>query len=277
MAKRSGELPRHSNVRSYSKRVAKELLAFTSEKIPPVRYFYVAWLDLMGAGHIMSTSIPKAANFLVRLHMCVAIAIKESGCTFKTLPINDGVFIISEKKGPLITVLQHAMTLLAARFISTPRTHDRCLLKGGIAYGPVYDGLQLLEGVGLKKLKQQPECFERLLFGPAIIQAYKSEASAPPYGIAVHESARAFSPTDEPPFNMTHWFWWQEHAEAKKAAGLPSLIDLRDVLGIELERQFDWMMSTLLLHGVGQDKVNQWRAMSKQYLAGGANLAVLED
>jgi hypothetical protein len=76
---------------------------------------------------------------------------------------------------------------------------------------------------------------------------------------------------------MTHWFWWQEHDEAKKAAGLPSLIDLRDVLGKELERQFDWMTSTLLLHGVSLEKVNQWRAMSKQYLAGGADLAVLED
>jgi hypothetical protein len=169
------------------------------------------------------------------------------------------------------------MTLLAARFISTPRAHDRCLLKGGIAYGPVYEGGQLVEGVGLKRLRNEPHFLERVLFGSAIIQAYKSEAFAPPYGIAVHESARAFSPPDEPPFNMTHWFWWQEHAEAKKAAGLPSLVDLRDVLGIELERQFDWMISTLLLHGVGQDKVNQWRGMSKQYLAGGADLAVLED
>lgn len=275
--KRSGELARHSNVRSYSKRIAKEKLSFTSAKLPPVSYFYVAWLDLMGAGHIMSTSLQKAANFLARLHMCVEIAIRDSDCTIRTLPINDGIFIISEKKGPLISVLQHAMTLLAARFISTPRSHDRCLLKGGIAYGPVYEGRQLIEGVGSKRLRSQPEFLERVLFGSAIIQAYKSEAEAPPYGIAVHESARSFSPADEPPFNLTHWFWWQEHAEARKVNGLPSLVDLRDVLGIELERQFDWMTSTLLLHGVKQDKIDQWRAMAKQYLAGGTEHAVLED
>src|SRR4051794_23194589 len=114
MAKRTGELERHSNVRSYSKRVTRELLAFKWENIRQAQYFYVAWLDLMGAGHIMSTSIPKAANFLVRLHMCVEIAIRQSGSSFRTLPINDGIFIISEKKGPLITVLQHAVTLLTA-------------------------------------------------------------------------------------------------------------------------------------------------------------------
>lgn len=271
MAKQPGEPSGHRNVRTYSKRISRELLTFTSGGLIPVNYSYVAWLDLMGAGHIMATSTPKAANFLVRLHMCVEIAIKESGYPLKTLPINDGIFIVSKEKGHLITVLQHAMVLLSARFISTPRAHDRCLLKGGIAYGPVFEGLQLIAGVGLKQLRSNPQFLERLLFGPAIIQAYNSEKEAPPFGIAVHESARSFSPPDEPPFNMTHWFWWQEHTEAKKAPNLPSLVDMRDVLCIELDRQFDWIASTLLLHGIKKEKVEEWRAASRQYLAGGAD------
>lgn len=277
MAKQTGESNGKTIVRKYSKRITKEVLGFTAANIKPAKNYYVAWLDLMGAGHIMSTSVPKAANFLVRLHMSVELAIRNSGYTFRTLPINDGIFIVGERKGELITVLQHAMTLLAARFVATPRAHDRCLLKGGIAYGPVYEGAQLVEGIAHKKLRNSPEFLERVLFGSAIIQAYRAEASAPPYGIAVHESARAFSADGEPPFNMTHWLWWQEHAEAKKASGLPSLVDLRDVLAIELERQFNWMTSTLLLHGLQQEKISQWRAMSKQYLSGGADFAVVND
>jgi hypothetical protein len=277
MGKRPAEPQKWSNIRSYSKRVNAEKLGFTSEKIGEPKNCYVAWVDLMGTGHIMSTSVHKAANFLARLHMCVEMAIRESGYSFRTLPINDGIFIVSEKKGELVTVLQHAMTLLAARFIATLRTHDRCLLKGGIAYGPVYEGQQLAQGIRLRKLRGEPQFLERVLFGPPIIQAYKSESAAPPYGIAVHESARAFSPAGEPPFNMTHWLWWQEHDEAKRASGLPSLVDLRDVLAVELKRQFDWMDRTLLLHGISGDVIKKWRAAADQYLLGGAEFTVIDD
>jgi hypothetical protein len=226
---------------------------------------------------MMSTSVHKAANFLARLHMCVELAIQQSGYSFHTLPINDGIFVIARRKGELITVLQHAMTLLAVRFIATVRAHDRCLLKGGIAFGPVYDGRQLVSGITLGKLRKRPEFLERVLFGPAIIQAYKSEASAPPYGIAVHESARAFAPPSDKPFNMTHWLWWQEHREAQRAPGLPSLVDLRDVLACELNRQFDWMLSTLILHGISAETVNKWRTAADQYLVGGGEFTIVDD
>jgi hypothetical protein len=53
----------------------------------------------MGAGHMMSTSIHKTANFLVRLHMSVEIARRGSSYAIDTLPINDGIFIVSTKKG----------------------------------------------------------------------------------------------------------------------------------------------------------------------------------
>ena len=277
MAKRASEPQKWKNIRSYSKRVNAEKLVFTSEKIGSPKNCYVAWVDLMGTGHIMSTSVHKAANFLARLHMCVEMAIRELGYHFRTLPINDGIFIVGEKKGEMVTVLQHTMTLLAARFIATVRTHDRCLLKGGIAYGPVYEGNQLVAGMGLRRLREKPAFRERVLFGPPIIQAYKSESDAPPYGIAVHELARAFSPAGEPPFNMTHWLWWQEHEEAQRAQGLPSLIDLKDVLAVELKRQFDWMDSTLLLHGVAADVIKKWRASAEQYFSGGAEFTVIDE
>ena len=77
MTKRAAEPQKWSNIRSYSKRVSGERLGFTSEKIGEPKNCYVAWVDLMGTGHMMSSSVHKAANFLARLHMCIEIAVRE--------------------------------------------------------------------------------------------------------------------------------------------------------------------------------------------------------
>jgi hypothetical protein len=199
----------HKSIRVFSQKIVDGVLNFSSENLASAENCYVGWLDLMGAGHIMGTSVHKSANFLVRLHMAVEHAKMQSGFDLKTLPINDGIFIISPEKGPLITVIRHAMILLAARFIATPRQHDKCLMKGGIAFGPVYAGEKLRSGIFRKKLRERPEYLERLWFGPPIIQAYRIESAASPYGVAIHESARAFAPLNEKPFQMNYMQWWQ--------------------------------------------------------------------
>jgi hypothetical protein len=140
----------HKSIRVFSQKIVDGVLNFSSENLASAENCYVGWLDLMGAGHIMGTSVHKSANFLVRLHMAVEHAKMQSGFDLKTLPINDGIFIISPEKGPLITVIRHAMILLAARFIATPRQHDKCLMKGGIAFGPVYAGEKLRSGILVK-------------------------------------------------------------------------------------------------------------------------------
>src|ERR1700743_3546507 len=206
-------------VRAFAQKVHAEELNFSSEKLAPAENHYVAWLDLMGAGHIMGTSVHKSANFLVRLHMAVELARMKSGYELQTLPINDGIFVVSASKGKVMTVVRHAMILLASRFIATPRPQDRCLMKGSIAFGPVYAGSQLRPGIARKRLRERPDYLERLCFAPRIIKAYKTESSAAPYGIAIHESARAFAPEGERPFQMTHWLWWQDNPESAEISG----------------------------------------------------------
>lgn len=255
----------YPNIRSFAQRIAQEDLNFTSANLPPAENYYVGWMDLMGAGHAMNTSVQKAANFLARLHLSVEIARTKSGFAIHTLPINDGIFLIAKKKDEITTIMQHALALLAARFIATVRPKDCCLIKGGIAYGPVYFGEQLVAGVRLKKLRDSPEFLRRVMFGPAIIQAYRSEGAAPPYGIAVHESARAFCPPGESPFRMTHWLWWQTTAENKPIKGYPLLSELKQCLWVDLQKYFVWMEQTLLLQGVTKDKLDEWRAQASQY------------
>lgn len=256
-------------IRQYAKRICENELHFTSEALDQAKDLYVCWLDLMGAGHIMSTSVQKSANFLARLHMAVEIARKSCSHDVRLLPINDGIFIVSPKKGELMTVVRHTLILLAARFIGTPRPHDRCLMKGGIAFGPVYTGDQLISGIKMRRLRENPEFLERVLFGPPVIQAYRSEPAAPPYGIAIHESARAFASQGESPFQMTHWLWWQGNDEAKPVPNTPPLAALRDCLAADLDKHFDWLERSLLYQGLTKEKITQWRQMSQQHFAMG--------
>ena len=245
----------------------RELLKFSSENIAPAAPVYVAWLDLMGAGHIMSVSVQKSANFLVRLHMAVERSAQEHKFTGTRLPINDGIYLVSESKIEIISMVQSVMVMMASLFIATKAPHDRCLVRGAIAFGPVYRGQDLVGGMS-KKMQQSPAFLENVLFGPPIIQAYKAEGTAPPYGIAIHESARNFSPEEDPPFKMTHWLWWQRHDENAPGNGR-GYGDVKAVLGSQLAGHFEWMEKTLIFHGVPMEKVKSWKTLCDQYFSAG--------
>lgn len=260
--KNNGPTPAEQ-VRIYARR-QRERYRFDASRIARAENVYVAWIDLMGAGHLMSVSLEKPANALVRLHMAVdqAIAKRDS---IETLPINDGVFIISPRKIDIEQVVRSVMIDLAAIFISTPDPQNKFLLRGGIAYGPVYRGEAIAAGLSSSKRVKLEQVLSRVAFGPAIIQAYRGEGSAPPYGIAIHESARSFAPVGTTPFLMTHWLWWVTHPELDHPVGTPPLTVLRDVLCEDLLKHFSWLRSTLLLHGLSPEKLTQWEQMSQQY------------
>lgn len=252
-------------VRTYAKRLRNSELNFNSGHLKLADNYYVGWLDLMGAGHAMSTSVQKSANFLARLHIAVERA--RTGCQFdgRLLAINDGIFVVTSSKQQLMSLIGRALILLSANFIAVPRPHDRFFLRGGIAYGPVYFGDDLVAGVRPKKFGQAAAFLDRVMFGPALIQAYRSEASAPPYGVAIHESARAFCPLGEEPFRMTHWMWWAPNERVDYPAKLPPLTDLKDCLSQELGSHFDWLGSTSLYHGLDHSKLTQWRRACEEY------------
>lgn len=81
----------------------REKIGFSSEMLPRSEDRYVAWLDLMGAGNMMSYSTHKAANAIARIHLAVHHAKTDHGINLQTLAINDGIFILSDKKSDLIT------------------------------------------------------------------------------------------------------------------------------------------------------------------------------
>ena len=83
--------PDYEHVRKNVARIRKSL-HFDSRTIPPAVNEYVAWIDLMGARHVMSVSAAKSANYLARLHMAADIAVASCPHPVRINPINDGVF-----------------------------------------------------------------------------------------------------------------------------------------------------------------------------------------
>jgi len=219
----------------------------------------------MGASHMMSTSVQKTASFLARLHMAVEIACSEAGFSGDRLPINDGVFLISKSRTEIMTVVRSILALMALSFIATQRPQDRCLMRGAIAFGPVHFGRDLLPHVGSKKLRSTPGFLGHVAFGHLIARAYQTEGTSVPYGIAIHESARAFAPSGSAPFRMKHWLWWANHSEMAPPKNVPPLATLKDCLQEEFLAHFAWLRSSLVFHGISSDKIGVWEGIVSEY------------
>lgn len=254
-------------VEAYAKKVRKNLLDFNSESIECADSKYVGWIDLMGAGHVMSVSTQKAANYLARLHMAVERSRRASDFRDRLLVVNDGVFIVTDTKQSLTSLMGRVFIMLAANFIATPRPEDRFLVRGGIAFGPVYFGEQIKAGVSPRKFREGAEFLKTVMFGPSIIQAYKAESAAPPYGVAVHESARSSKGGSGLPFLMTHWPWWlpEERNDYPENTAPPRTI--KECLADKLSKHFEWMGRTLIYHGIEHSKLTQWSTLCSQYFA----------
>jgi class 3 adenylate cyclase len=254
------------NIRTRATKM-REQLSFSSEKLALAPNMYVAWLDVMGAGHLMSTSVQKSANFLARLHMAVAEACVITKFSGTVLPINDGMFLVTPSKPEIMAVTRHALAMLALNFVATHRQQDRFFVRCAIAFGPVYFGSDLVKGIARKSMRTQVAGLKNVAFGPPVIAAYKTESLAPPFGVAIHESARSFAPNGVAPFRMTHWLWWQNQNEIGLTKGLPPLPSLKDLLLIEMNLQFEWILETLLFNEVTKEKVEEWKNKAKQYFA----------
>ena len=237
---------------------------FDSRKIEQVKNCYVAWIDLMGAGHLMSVSVNKSANSLARLHMAVDHAARNLP-DVETLPINDGVFIFSRTKNNAQYAVRDTLIILAGFFIATDDPQNKFMVRGSIAFGPVYRGEDISKGLSQTKQKEHKKTLERVAFGPPIIQSYMSEHHAPPYGIFIHESARAFAPHGDTPFSITHWLWWQNDNKSSAPKGSPDPSSIKDVLCDDLISYFSWMHSSSIFNGVAKEKIDFWDRSCRQY------------
>lgn len=235
-------MPNHTN----------HLPFFDAQRLPAAVNAYVAWADVGGIQGIMSRSLPISANFVFKLHI---VALEAPRNNVELYPVMDGIYAVSSDQAAMVAFLEYLFVHLADLFVSTPDSHHRFLVKGALAFGPIIHGSSLPNQAS-NTLDQNAAYRGAILLGIPMIQAHLGERNAPPFGLFVHESARAFAPANQTPLKMAWWTWfrpnhWQTLAQ-----------ELRQ----ELDNYFTWCLGRAQAIGYEAQRIEAHRKLAHQYL-----------
>lgn len=222
-------------------------IVVSTDKMSPSEA-YVCWLDIMGTQSSMSESFEKSANFILRFHAAV---LKAKAPKVSIYPVMDGVYISTESLSEMAAALNRIMTCLAVVFLGESNEH-RFVVRGAIAKGPLQQG-SLLDDDVCPDITANAGYKDKLLFGMPMIQACASETSAPPFGIFIHESARAVGG-----LQGRYFFWQCDKSISKKK-------DLQGELREELVSFFEWEKTRHFYFGLASAKLEEYRDRVKEY------------
>ncbi len=228
---------------------ASRIAYFNAGTLPKPSLSYVCWLDVMGASSVMERSISMAANFVCKLHHAVLQSPHEG---IRLYPMIDGLYAISDTQSSMKAFLTGTFTALAQIFVGETVVHHRFVPKASIAYGPVLHG-ETIPASASPILAEHTDYRKTLMFGMPMIQAYNGERCAPPFGVYIHESARAFAGEREKPFICVWWQWFDRNH------------DLATKLNRELKRYYEWCKKNphAILYEV--DRINEHEQFATEY------------
>jgi len=221
---------------------------FFNASVLPAKNHYVAWVDMMGTRNAMSHSLASSTNHIGRLHAAI---IRSKNNNIRVYPMMDGAYIVCEEFGPIKNMLDGTFTLCANYFSSTDRPEHRFMIRASLSFGPVIDGADISAPCNAELAKT--EFYKQsLLFGMPVIQAFKSDNFAPPFGIYLHESTRAFSGENSSPLSGVWLKWWRNEE-------FPSSFVER------LYEHFAWCESNWLRIEYKLDRIKAHAEMAHQY------------
>ena len=227
---------------------------FDSRSLPDPVPEYVAWIDTMGTRPVMARSLAISANFLFKLHAAASSA--GSGVpNVRVYPVMDGVFASSPSRDAMHRFSALLFSTLARLFIQTQDNGHRFLVRGAIAYGPIIHGSSV-PGTACSAINTNKAYFDSILLGTPVVQSFAAENEAPPFGLFVHESARAFSPAGEKPF-VQRWLPWYRHSDAG---------NLVAALGDAMTNYFSWCQDRTGWIEYQPERLKQHRDMAEQFL-----------
>lgn len=222
-------------------------------------YEYVCWLDVMGTSNQMLRSLPIAANFIFKLHVALLEACEQltakGRSDIRLYPVMDGAYITSKTRGALVSLLEGAMVRMAITFVREPAPFHRFLPRGAIAYGCVYHGMDLPDKANYI-LANNSEIRDAILMGIPVAEAYAEEGTAPPFGIAVHSSARMFAPPGGHPFRFIWIDWFRRQAQHLQPADLLC----------KLDEYFDWQADHHNMTGYSPESIKKHRALAREFI-----------
>jgi hypothetical protein len=233
---------------------------FDAGQMGEPEYDYVCWLDVMGTGNQMLRSVPIAATFMFKLQCAVLEAGEEVGLDqgVRLYPVMDGVYITSQRRKPLQALLNQTLCRLAITFLKEQTAFHQFLARGAIAFGPVYHGVDLNPNTS-KVVARHEIVRDSILMGLPMAQAYRDEREAPPFGIAVHSSARAFAPDGDGPFRFI-WHDWFKYAQ-------PAIDPVLLLKG--LEKYFDWQRKHSTMTGYAPDRIEHHNRLAREFFTAG--------
>ena len=227
--------------------------------IPSAHNEYVCWLDIMGTKTKMENSVKTCSIFIFKLHTAVLEAI-EKGCDIQTYPVMDGVYFTSKRKKDMEKALSYIFSTLGKLFIDEKEFEHQFLVKAAVAYGPIIHGSDI--GNEINRQFANNEIYKQsLLLGLPMIQAYSGESKAPPFGVFVHESARAFHSEDETPFMFKWWKWF--HVPNAGYAGWTK--DQTAKLKEKIEKYFENCSSQSIFLDYPKERIDAHKKVAEEY------------
>lgn len=186
---------------------------FNASELPEPKPHYVLWLDVMGSRNAMSQSLLISTNYIARLHQSVLEAYKSGNkisSDIRFYPVMDGVFVTTSQKKEILKFIRLVFSRLSTEFVSASASEHQFIIRAGLAFGPVIHGYDISAKTSPFLFEHREDYTKSLLFGMAMVQAFKGESYAPPFGIYTHESARAFASAKNTPFTGTWLRWWDD-------------------------------------------------------------------
>ena len=163
---------------------ANESILFNAEMLKDPVPKFVLWLDIMGIKEKMSRSLAQSSNFIAKFHVAVQRCANRRGIVF---PAMDGAYVIFDASNDVKAFLGLFFRLLSSHFMKDEHRHQ-FIVRAGLAHGNVYLCNDILPA--LSDADAQALSSNNLLVGFAVIQAHLAEHDAPPFGVAIDESAR---------------------------------------------------------------------------------------
>lgn len=214
---------------------------------------YVLWVDIMGSQGKMLRNVRTAAIPLMKLHIAALAAQKKTLGGIELFPVIDGIYVVSEHFSSIAFFLSDVFRSMAAEFIVL-KNWERSVIRGAVAYGPIILGEECKGGSLFLK---ETDYANGILLGMPLVQAYTAERDAPPFGVFVHESVRAFGHIGQHSISTPLWRWWTKGSENSKIAA---------ALLTCLQDYFGWSRSNPVTSGYPADRIEFHRMLAEEYL-----------
>ena len=228
---------------------------FDNRKLSKTNPAYVCWLDVMGSQNAMLRSVQTAANFVCKIHdVVLGEWPRYTDKGIELYPVMDGVYITSARQGPLRYFLSATLRRLAETFLQEQTPWFRFLVRGCVAFGPLVAGKDIQRAAS-HTLADNSTYRDSILIGIPLVQAYRGESKAPPFGIYVDESARAFAGPKEEPFSFIWWDWYTHATPPLDAQKMHQA----------LQSHFDWYMQHTNTTGYETSRIEHHSKLADEY------------